>query len=72
MTTAYPTDPRPAPREAVEMASQALQRFPECFWFRSPNAPLHTIAQVELVVRRMRQHGNRAAWDTAYQIEQCL
>lgn len=54
------------------MAHEALQRFPECFWFRSPNAPLDQIAQVELIVRRMRQHGNRSAWEMAYQIEQCL
>lgn len=72
MTTAYPNDPRPAPTEAIEMAREALRKYPFCFWFQSSDTPLHTIGQVEMVVRRLRQHGNRAAWNAAYQIEQCL
>lgn len=72
MTTEYPTDTRPAPAAAIEMAHEARRKYPFCFWFQSSETPLHTVAQVEMVVRRLRQHGNRAAWNAAYQIEQCL
>lgn len=72
MTTDYPTDTRPATEKAIAMAADALKRFPFCFWFRSKDAPIVEVADVELVVRRLRQNGNRAAWEAAYQLEQCL
>jgi hypothetical protein len=72
MTSEYPTDTRPAPAAAIEMAREALQQYPFCFWFRSDSAPLETIAEVQLVIRRLRQYGNRESWETAYRIHQCL
>lgn len=72
MTATPNTDERPAPASALSMARQAIAGFPWCFWFRGRNAPLNTISDVCLVVQRLRQHGNRQAWDLAYRIEQCL
>lgn len=72
MTTAYPTDTRPAPAAAMTMAAAAIKQYPMCFWFRAKDAPLNDVGDVELVVRRLRQYGNRASWEKAYEIEQCL
>ncbi len=72
MTSAYPTDTRPAPAAAIALAREALEKHDSCFWFRSAEAPLETIAEVQLVIRRLRQYGNRASWETAYRIHQCL
>jgi hypothetical protein len=73
MTTALPADERPAPAPALALADDALRRFRAmCFWFRNSEAKVATVGDVQLVVRRLRQHGDRAAWDVAYQIEQCL
>lgn len=72
MTSEYPTDTRPAPAAAIAMAREALKKHAGCFWFRAKDAPLEDIGDVQLVVRRLRQHGDRAAWNVAYQIQQCL
>jgi hypothetical protein len=73
MTTTLPTDERPAPAPALALAEDALRRFRAmCFWFRSTEAKVATVGDVHLVVRRLRQHGDRKAWDMAYQIEQLL
>ena len=72
MTSSLPTDQTMAPVQAVALARLALEKYWECFWFRSDNAPLQTSGDVDLVIRRLRQYGGRAAWDFAYQIEQCL
>ena len=71
MTTAFPTDERPAPQPMLASAREAVAAFPWCFWFRSARAEIETIGDVELIVRRLRQHGDRRAWDAAYRIEQC-
>lgn len=62
----------PAPPPALTLAREALERFWECFWFRADAAPLTTIGEVQLIIRRLRQHGGPEAWHFAYQIEQCL
>ncbi len=72
MTSEYPTDTRPAPAAAIALAREALEQHDSCFWFRSAEAPLETIAQVQLVIRRLRQYGNRESWDTAYELEQSI
>jgi hypothetical protein len=72
VTSAYPTDPRPAPAAAIALAKEALKEHAGCFWFRSPEAQIESIADVQLVIRRLRQYGDRASWDTAYRIRKCL
>lgn len=71
MTTAFPTDERPASPVMLACAREAIAAFPWCFWFRGTGAAVETVADVQLVVRRLRQHGDRRAWDAAYRIEQC-
>jgi len=71
MTTTLPTDERPAEVALLALAREAVRAFPWCFWFRSADAVIETADDVRLVVRRLRQHGDRRAWEMAYRIEQC-
>jgi hypothetical protein len=71
MTTTLPTDDRSATAAGIALAREAVRAFPWCFWFRSADAVVETGDDVRLVVRRLRQHGDRRAWDMAYRIEQC-
>ena len=61
-----------APPEALRRARRALDEFPGCFWTRRPGLPLEGADDVRLVVRRLRQHGDPAAWRAARLIEKCL
>jgi len=66
------TDGGSVPLEALARARQALARHPECFWTRQANAPLANRSDVVLVIRRLRENGNRFAWQAAREIEVCL
>lgn len=72
MTTQPKIDARQASAMAIARASAAIGEFPACFWFRNPAAEVATIDDVRLIVQRLRQHGNRQAWQVALEIEQCL
>lgn len=65
MTSPLQDVPLPASQEAAAKAAVALDRFPECFWFRNREAPLQTVSDILLVVRRLRQYGRRTAWEYA-------
>ncbi len=58
--------------EAMQQAQTALQKYPSCFWTRRLGAPLETTDDLRLVIRRLRQNGNRAAAAAALRIEACL
>ena len=60
------------PPEALRRARRALQEYAACFWMRQPAAPLQNRADVELIIRRLRENGGAAAWQTAWEIEACL
>lgn len=62
----------PALDRAVALARAAIRDHPECAWTRAPHAPLSTLEDVALVVRRLRQQGSAAAWRRAREIELCL
>ena len=62
----------PAAPEALRRARLALRDHARCFWMRHPAAPLEDRADVELIVRRLRENGGTAAWQTALEIEACL
>ena len=64
--------PTPAPPELVERASELVRRFPECFWFRHPEARLRHLEDVRLVVHHLREYGDRRAWWAAQELHQCL
>ncbi|MGA2177010.1 MAG: hypothetical protein ABSH38_18705 [Verrucomicrobiota bacterium] len=60
------------PPEAIRLARSALSKYPDCFWTRRPEAPVVDRSDVELIVRRLRENGQAAAWETAREIEACL
>lgn len=60
------------PPEALRRAKSALTDYAGCFWMRQPAAPLLDRADVELVIRRLRENGDAAAWKAARQIQVCL
>jgi hypothetical protein len=60
------------PPEALRCARLALSKHAECLWTRRPGAPVVDRSDVELVIRRLRENGGTAAWQTALQIEACL
>jgi hypothetical protein len=53
-------------------AQTALRDHPSCFWTRQPKAPLETVDDVRLIIRRLRQNGGPEAWRTARSIDECL
>lgn len=72
MTSTPSANQAAAPAAAVALARTLVGRFPACFWFRRANAPVRSVADVELIVQRLRQHGDRRAWDAALELERCL
>jgi hypothetical protein len=60
------------PPEALRRAQLALSKHAECFWTRRSGAPLVDRSDVELIIRRLRENGGAAAWQTAREIEECL
>jgi hypothetical protein len=73
MTSTLPANDAPAAPKALALCQEAVTRFkPLCFWFRDANAPIQTVGDVLLVIRRLRQHGNRETWAFAQAIQQCL
>ncbi len=70
MITPLTDDSSAAP--PLALARDALTRFRSCFWSRCDVAPLATRSDVALVVRRLRQNGDQAAWAAAAGIQQCL
>lgn len=72
-TELTPEEAAPAPPEAVARAREALAIYNVlCFWFRSDDAPLTSVADVRLVARRLRENGDMEAWHVAREIERCL
>lgn len=62
----------PALPELVVRAEALVRAYPAYFWFRHPNAEVRTIDDVRLVIRRLRQSGNRQAWNEAQALTRCL
>ncbi len=62
----------PAPPELVERAKALVRSFPECFWFRHPEARIRYIEDIRLVVEHLREYGDRRAWYAAQELHKCL
>ncbi len=45
--------PMPAPPELIERANTLVREFPECFWYRHPQAPIEHLEDVRLVAARL-------------------
>jgi len=70
-----PDDPAvegPGATELVARAEALVKRFPGCFWFWHPDARIRTRDDVRLVVRHLRDYGDREAWLAAQDLNQCL
>lgn len=64
--------PTPAPPELIERANALVRSFPECFWFRHPEARIRYLDDVRLVVEHLREYGDRRAWWAAQDLNRCL
>ena len=58
--------------EALRLARLALLKHTNCFWMRRAGTPIIDRADVELIIRRLRENGSAGAWQTAREIEMCL
>ncbi|MBA3888887.1 MAG: hypothetical protein H0X67_24650 [Acidobacteria bacterium] len=65
-------DPSPAPPELVARADALMSRYPECFWFWRTDARIRSLDDVRLVVRQLREYGDRDAWLAARDLARCL
>ena len=62
----------PAPLELIERATDLVRSFPECFWFRHPEARIRYLDDVRLVVEHLREYGDWRSWQAAQQLHRCL
>jgi len=58
--------------ELVARAEVLVRKFPSSFWFRHPDAKIRTVEDVRIVIRRLRESGNRQAWNEAQDLVRCL
>ena len=64
--------PTPAPPELVDQANRLISDYPECFWFRHPDARVRHLEDIRLVVEHLREYGGHRAWRDAQRLHQCL
>ena len=64
--------PTPAPPELCERAMALVRNYPECFWFRHPEARIRHVEDLRLVVEHLREYGDRRAWWAAQELHRCL
>jgi hypothetical protein len=64
--------PAPAPAEVAARAAALVQRYPQCFWYWRPDAPVQSLGDVHLVIRQLRAYGDRDAWLAARDLSECL
>jgi hypothetical protein len=67
----FPT-PTPAPPELIRRATELVNAFHGCFWFRHPEAEIRYIEDVRLVIHHLREYGDHRAWRAAQELHQCL
>ena len=58
--------------ELVARAEALVRKFPSSFWFRHPEARIRSVEDVRIVIRRLRESGNRQAWNDAQDLVRCL
>lgn len=64
--------PTPAPPALLTRARALVEKHPECFWFRHPEARMRHLEDVRLVVEHLREYGDRNAWREAQELHECL
>jgi len=53
-------------------AADLVRQFPECFWFRHPEARVRFVDDARLVVEHLREFGDKRAWDAAAALQRSL
>lgn len=64
--------PAPAPPDLIAHAAELVRTYPECFWFWHPEARIRHLEDVRLVVKHLREYGDRRAWGAAQELHRCL
>jgi hypothetical protein len=64
--------PTPASRDLCDRAAVLVREYPECFWFRHPEARIRHLEDVRLVVEHLREYGGHRAWRDAQELHRCL
>ena len=67
----YPVRIPVAPAVA-RRAMDLVRQFPGCFWFRDEEAQVCYRDDVELVVKHLREYGDKTAWEAAKELRRCL
>ena len=62
----------PAPPELLVRADALMSRYPGCFLFWRTDARIRSLDDVRLVVRQLREYGDREAWLAARDLARCL
>ena len=62
----------PVAPEVARRALDFVRQFSECFWFWKEDPPIAYRDDVEAVIRHLRIHGDKKAWDAARELRQCL
>jgi RIO-like serine/threonine protein kinase len=62
----------PASPELAKQAETLVLDFPECFWFRHPEAKVRCLDDVRRVVHHLREYGGWKAWQAAQNLSKCL
>jgi hypothetical protein len=62
----------PVAPEVARRAMDFVRQFSECFWFWKENPSIAYRDDVEAVIRELRNHGDKRAWDAAKELRRCL
>jgi len=62
----------PVAPEVARRAMDFVRQFPGCFWFRDEEAQVRYRDDAELVVKHLREYGDKAAWEAARELRRCL
>lgn len=62
----------PVAPEVARRAMDLVRQFPGCFWFRDEEAQVCYRDDVELVVKHLREYGDKTAWEAAKELRRCL
>lgn len=56
----------------IARAEELVRQFKECFWFWHPDARVLTRDDIPMVIKNLRQYGNKQAWRAAQELRKCL
>ena len=65
-------EPDAAMPELMKRAAALVRDYPECFWFWRADACISSVEDIRLVIKHLREYGDRRAWLAAQELHQCL